>query len=420
MPQSCVKIEKCRLCGNPDLKSILNLGVQALTGVFPRDNKGDVSSGPLDLVRCNVTNESQHCGLVQLRHSFDLNEMYGDNYGYRSSLNRAMVDHLRDKVAMLMRLVQPNSESLVIDIGSNDGTLLSFYHAGGPTLVGIDPTSGKFRAYYRKDIQVITDFFSSAAVKKTFGERKADIITSIAMFYDLEDPLSFVKQIAEVLSPNGVWHFEQSYLPSMLATTSYDTICHEHLEYYALRQIEWALSRAGLKIINVQLNDVNGGSFAITAAHASSKHQPTPAVAEAKASEAKLELETDAPYRVFAELVSRHRTELLELLSKLRRENAKVLGYGASTKGNVILQYCGLGPNELPAIAEVNSDKFGCFTPGSLIPIISEVEAHAQQPDYFLVLPWHFRDNLIHREDAYLRSGGKMIFPMPKIEVVAK
>ncbi len=186
MTQSCTKIEKCRLCGNPDLKSILNLGVQALTGVFPRDKKGEVSSGPLDLVRCNVADESQHCGLVQLRHSFDLNEMYGDNYGYRSSLNRAMVDHLRDKVAMLTRLVQPSAESLVIDIGSNDGTLLSFYHAGGPTLVGIDPTSGKFRAYYRKDIQVITDFFSSAAVKRTFGERKAEIITSIAMFYDLE------------------------------------------------------------------------------------------------------------------------------------------------------------------------------------------------------------------------------------------
>ncbi len=420
MTQSCTKIEKCRLCGNPDLKSILNLGVQALTGVFPRDKKGEVSSGPLDLVRCNVADESQHCGLVQLRHSFDLNEMYGDNYGYRSSLNRAMVDHLRDKVAMLTRLVQPSAESLVIDIGSNDGTLLSFYHAGGPTLVGIDPTSGKFRAYYRKDIQVITDFFSSAAVKRTFGERKAEIITSIAMFYDLENPLSFVKQIAEVLSPNGVWHFEQSYLPSMLATTSYDTICHEHLEYYALRQIEWALSRAGLKIIDVQLNDVNGGSFAITAAHANSKHRPTPAVVESKASEAKLGLETDAPYHLFAELVSRHRSDLLELLAKLRRENARVLGYGASTKGNVILQYCGLGPKDLSAIAEVNSDKFGCFTPGSLIPIISEVEAHSQQPDYFLVLPWHFRDNLIHREDAYLRSGGKMIFPMPKIEVVSK
>ncbi len=420
MPQSCTKIEKCRLCGNPNLSSILNLGEQALTGVFPRDAKGNVSSGPLELVRCNIVDATQHCGLVQLRQSFDLNEMYGENYGYRSSLNRAMVDHLRDKVAMLTRLVKPSSDSLVIDIGSNDGTLLSFYHAGGPTLVGIDPTSGKFRAYYRQDIHVITDFFTSAAVKKSFGERKADIITSIAMFYDLEDPLAFVKQIADVLSPNGVWHFEQSYLPSMLATTSYDTICHEHLEYYALRQIEWALSRAGLKIIDVQLNDVNGGSFAITASHVGATHQPSVSVAETKAKEAKLGLETNEPYHLFAERVVHHRSELLELLSKLRQENATVLGYGASTKGNVILQYCGLGPKDLPAIAEVNSDKFGCFTPGSLIPIISEVEAHARKPDYLLVLPWHFRDNLIHREDEYLRSGGKMIFPMPKIEVVSK
>ena len=420
MPQSCTKTEKCRLCGNPDLKTILNLGEQALTGVFPRDANGNVSSGPLDLVRCNVTNPAQQCGLVQLRHSFDLNEMYGENYGYRSSLNRAMVDHLRDKVAILTRLVNPSPESLVIDIGSNDGTLLSFYRAGGPTLVGIDPTSGKFRAYYRQDIEVITDFFSSAAVKKSFGERQADIITSIAMFYDLEDPLAFVKQIADVLSPDGVWHFEQSYLPSMLATTSYDTICHEHLEYYALCQIEWALSRAGLKIIDVQLNDVNGGSFAITAAHLGSKHQPSASVSQTKAQEAKLGLETDEPYRVFADHVVHHRSELLKLLSKFRQAKALVLGYGASTKGNVILQYCGLGPQELPAIAEVNSDKFGCFTPGSLIPIISETEAHQRKPDYFLVLPWHFRDNLIHREDAYLRSGGKMIFPMPKIEVVSK
>jgi SAM-dependent methyltransferase len=420
MPKICNHVERCRLCGNQDLQTIIHLGVQSLTGVFPRASIDSVSSGPLELVRCKVTDAKQHCGLVQLRHSFDLNEMYGENYGYRSSLNRAMVDHLRDKVAILTRLVKPSSDSLVIDIGSNDGTLLSFYHAGGPTLVGIDPTSGKFRAYYRQDIHVITDFFTSAAVKKSFGERKADIITSIAMFYDLEDPLAFVKQIADVLSPNGVWHFEQSYLPSMLATTSYDTICHEHLEYYALRQIEWALSRAGLKIIDVQLNDVNGGSFAITASHVGATHQPSASVAETRANEAKLGLETNEPYHLFAERVVHHRSELLELLSKLRQENATVLGYGASTKGNVILQYCGLGPKDLPAIAEVNSDKFGCFTPGSLIPIISEVEAHARKPDYLLVLPWHFRDNLIHREDEYLRSGGKMIFPMPKIEVVSK
>jgi hypothetical protein len=418
MPRPYQAIECCRLCGNPELHPILHLGEQALTGIFPRSKSDHVSTGPLELVRCHIADRHHHCGLVQLRHSFDLNEMYGANYGYRSSLNRAMVDHLRDKVATLTRLVQPTADSLVIDIGSNDGTLLSFYHAGGPTLVGIDPTSAKFRPYYRQDIHVISDFFSSTVVRQAFGKRQADIITSIAMFYDLEDPLAFVRQIAEVLSPRGVWHFEQSYLPSMLETTSYDTICHEHLEYYAVRQIDWALSRAKLKIIDLQLNDVNGGSFAITAAHAAAPFKPTPAVEAIKLREAELKLESSIPYSAFAERVQQHRHELLNFLGSLRAQGAKVLGYGASTKGNVILQYCGLTALELPAIAEVNSDKFGCYTPGSLIPIISEAEAHVQRPDYFLVLPWHFRDNLIHREAAYLRAGGKMIFPMPRIEIV--
>ncbi len=321
------------MCGNTDLQSILHLGEQALTGVFPSSRDDKISSGPLELVRCNVSNHEQHCGLVQLRHSFDLNEMYGENYGYRSSLNRSMVDHLRDKVAYLTRLVKPRPESLVIDIGSNDGTLLSFYHAGGPTLVGIDPTSHKFRAYYRRDIQVITDFFSSGAVKRAFGDRKADIITSIAMFYDLENPLAFVRQIAEVLSTEGVWHFEQSYLPSMLATTSYDTICHEHLEYYTVRQIEWALSRAGLKIIDLQLNDINGGSFAVTAAHQTSSHRASQSVEKMVADESKLALDAESTYRTFADRVVKHRHELLGLLGKLKSEGKLVLGYGASTKG---------------------------------------------------------------------------------------
>ena len=414
------EITRCRLCGNTDLRTIIHLGVQSLTGIFPRRADAPVSAGPLELVRCHAEPGAPHCGLVQLRHSFDLNEMYGANYGYRSSLNRAMVDHLRAKVASLQEIVKPRKESLVIDIGSNDGTLLSFYPAGGPTLVGIDPTSGKFRDYYRSDIRVITDFFSAAAVRTAFGDRKADIITSIAMFYDLQDPLAFIRQIADVLSPAGIWHFEQSYLPSMLDTTSYDTICHEHLEYYALRQINWALPRAGLKIMDVQINDVNGGSFAITAAHQNSPLQPTARVGQMLANEEKLGLGTAAPYEAFARRTAEHRTRLLEKLAEIRASGATVMGYGASTKGNVILQYCGLTPAQIPFIAEVNADKFGCFTPGTRIPIVSEADAHARKPDYFLVLPWHFRDNLIRREEAFLNGGGKMIFPLPKIEVVSK
>ena len=239
------------------------------------------------------------------------------------------------------------------------------------------------------------------------------------MFYDLEDPQAFVGQISSILDPQaGIWHFEQSYLGSMLKTTSYDTVCHEHLEYYSLRQIQWLTDRADLKVIDVKLNDVNGGSFAITVARKSAPYEPSPRVAEMIAAEEGLNLREAAPYLTFAKRVVEHRDRLIALLVKLKSEGKKVLAYGASTKGNVILQYCGLTKKDIPCVAEVNADKFGCFTPGTLIPIVSEADAKAMKPDYFLVLPWHFRDNLVKREEAYLRGGGKMIFPLPEIEIV--
>ncbi len=414
------RISRCRICGNTDLTLVVDLGVQALTGIFPRTLDTPITAGPLELVRCNVAGRADRCGLVQLRHSYDLSEMYGENYGYRSSLNRSMVNHLRAKVAGLLDLAPVNASDLVLDIGSNDGTTLSFYPAGSATLVGMDPTAAKFRSYYRADINVIADFFSADALQKQFGDRKAKIVTSIAMFYDLEDPQAFVRQVSSILDPTaGVWHFEQSYLPSMLKTTSYDTICHEHVEYYSLRQIQWLTGRADLKIIDVELNDVNGGSFAITVARNSTAYKPHDRVKNLIAAEESLKLLEAVPYEAFAARITQRRDRLIELLHQLKADGKRVVGYGASTKGNVILQYCGLTGQDIPEIAEVNADKFGCFTPGTKLPIVSETQAKAGKPDYFLVLPWHFRDNLVKREEAYLASGGKMIFPLPEIEIVS-
>jgi hypothetical protein len=342
--------------------------------------------------------------------------MYGATYGYRSSLNRSMVDHLRAKAARLIALAAPASGDVVLDIGSNDGTLLSFYPA---TLkrVGMDPTAGKFRAFYDPQIEVIADFFSAAAFTARVGARKATIITSIAMLYDLEDPIQFVEQVAEVLADDGVWHFEQSYLPAMLARNAYDTICHEHVEYYALKQIEWMIDRCGLKIIDVEENEVNGGSLAVTVAKRSS-HFPECSTAVVEMLKSERKLEALAPFEAFRERVLGHRERLTELVAGLCGNGARVLGYGASTKGNVILQFCGLTTAQIPAIADVNPEKFGRVTPGTGIPIISEEEAHAMNPDYLLVLPWHFRKNLVDRESAFLRRGGKLIFPLPEIEIV--
>jgi len=413
------EIAACRICGNTELVSVLHIGEQYLTGVFPKSPDQPLSRGPLELVKCHSTAGRDHCGLVQLRQSYDLGEMYGANYGYRSSLNKSMVAHLADIVRKLTARVPVGPGDLVIDIGSNDGTLLSNYAANGPTLVGMDPSAERFRKYYRPDINLIVDFFPAGLAKAGMGDRKAKIVTSIAMFYDLENPIDFMRKIESVLADDGVWHFEQSYMPEMLRVNAYDTICHEHVEYYALAQIQWMAKRAGLKLLDVEINDVNGGSFAVTAAKESSKHQPNAEAIEAVAAEEKsLGLDSLEPYERFAKGVFEHRDALRDTLKRLKRERKTVFGYGASTKGNVILQFCGLGPDDLPCIAEVNADKFGCFTPGTRIPIVSEKEARARGPDYFLVLPWHFKRNLIEREAEYLKRGGRMLFPLPRIEVV--
>jgi len=410
-------IHSCRICDNSDLVEILHLGEQSLTGVFPRDRNQVLTRGPLELVKCH--GGAGTCGLVQLRHSYSSTELYGENYGYRSSLNRSMVEHLENKVRVLRGLIALDDNDVVLDIGSNDGTTLSFFPPS-LTRVGMDPSAMRFRQLYQPGIHVVTDFFSADRFRSELGGRKAKVVTSIAMFYDLDHPLEFVEQVASVLDDEGIWHLEQSYMPLMLAQTAYDTICHEHVEYYGLRQVQWMMERCGLKILSVELNSVNGGSFAVTVAKEGSRFEPdTASIARAISEEKQAGVETLEPFQRFAERVFAHRDELVALLDRLHAEGASVLGYGASTKGNVILQFCGITPKLLPFIAEVNEDKFGCFTPGTGIPIISEDEARGMNPDYFLVMPWHFRENLVQREKEFLRRGGKMIFPLPSIEVVS-
>ncbi len=407
------EIDRCRIAGTSHLVSVLNLGEQHLTGVFPRSPDQGVTKGPLELVWCPDS------GLLQLKHSYSLAEMYGDNYGYRSGLNASMVAHLQGKVRGLERNYPLSHGEWVLDIGSNDGTLLKSYESSGICRVGIDPTASKFREFYPPQIQVVTDFFSASRFFDASSNQRAKIITSIAMFYDLEDPDAFVGDIAEVLAPDGVWHFEQSYMPSMLRTNSYDTVCHEHLEYYSLRVIYNLLAKHRLRIINVQMNSVNGGSIAVTACHDDANiASARPVIDWMLQQEQNWGLDTPKPYRQFEERVFKHRADLQRLIRLLVDDGKRVLGYGASTKGNVLLQFCQFGRNEIPAIAEVNSEKFGAYTPGTLIPIISEAEARAARPDYFLVLPWHFKDTIVRREKDYLASGGKLIFPLPEIEII--
>lgn len=404
--------KKCRICKSDKLESVLSLGDQYLTGVFPKNKDEKITKGPLDLTWC------KECGLLQLKHSYSLDEMYGDNYGYRSGLNNSMVKHLTNKIKMLEKMIPLTENDLVIDIGSNDATSLRAY-VGKHKKVGIDPTGLKFKEFYTSEIVLLPDFFNEKLFKDKFPMQKAKIITSISMFYDLEDPNVFVADIYNCLDQEGVWHFEQSYMPSMLRTNSYDTICHEHLEFYSFKVIKQLLEKHKMKVIDVQMNSINGGSFAITAAKSDSQLVSNTAIINwMLKQEENLLLDTIKPYNEFKERIFNHRNNLIELVEALVADGKKVFGYGASTKGNVLLQFCNFTKDQIPYIAEVNKEKFGCFTPGTNIPIISEEEAKKLKPDYFLVLPWHFRNSIIEREQEFIESGGKFIFPLPEIEII--
>ena len=407
------EITQCRISQSQSLVSVLDLGTQALTGVFPKTAAEQVPVAPLELVW------SPESGLVQLKCSVEPSEMYGENYGYRSGLNPTMVKHLERKTKWLEDSFQPGDSDLVLDIGSNDGTLLNSYRSKGLVRIGFDPVATKYLDLYDDGIEVVTDFFAYSALAE-ISSKKAKIITSIAMFYDLEDPVGFVGEIAESLHDEGVWHFEQSYLPAMLRTNSYDTICHEHLEYYSLSVVRDILASNGMKILDVQTNSVNGGSFAVTAALENSPHPVNAPVIEwLLRQEENLELDSPKPYDLFRDRVFKHRDDLRALIKGLNDAGKSVVAYGASTKGNVLLQFCEFGPQEISCIAEVNPEKFGSYTPGSGIPILSEDDVRAMKPDYMLVLPWHFKEFIVNKESKFLEGGGRLIFPLPEIEIVS-
>lgn len=408
------KIDRCRICGNHQLERVLDLGEQMLTGVFPREKGADVTRGPLHLVKCTGEGDDV-CGLLQLEHSYDLGEMYGENYGYRSGLNASMVAHLHNKVWRIMGLVELRDGDLVIDIGSNDSTTLQAYPSQGLSLVGVDPTGVKFHSYYPPHVQLIPDFFSSRLVEACFPGKKAKVVTSFSMFYDLEDPMEFMRQVFDVLADKGVWVFEQSYMPTMLDTNSYDTVCHEHLEFYALRQIKWMADRVGFKIVDVEFNDVNGGSFSITVSKANGDTSVLPAVQTILDDERARGLDTLQPFREFSDRVEASRKELLAFLAEARTQGKRVAVLGASTKGNVLLQYCAVTMADVECVGEVNAEKFGCFTPGTWLPIVDENDLLTKEPDYLLVLPWHFRKFFIANRKW---KTNRLVFPLPRLEVV--
>lgn len=408
------EIVECRICKSQNLEPILSLGPMAQTGCFI-SNSDEVGHelGPLDLVMCSGDNS---CGLIQLKQTYSLEEMYGHNYGYRSGLNSSMVSHLHEKIRKIESMGLLKTGDLVLDIGSNDGTSLRAYKEQHYRLIGVDPTADKFRKFYRSDAEVVADFFPSAKLEASMKKQKAKVITSFSMFYDLENPVEFAKNIALNLHEQGIWVFEQSYVFTMFEKNSFDTICHEHLEYYALKQVQRVCSEANLKLIDCEFNEVNGGSFSVTAAHVSNQSvEPSERLKHALHQE-------QTYYSRITEIIEKFKSEvdalpskLENLLNKAQQEGVNVYCLGASTKGNVLLQYCGMDGAKIKAVGEVNPDKFGRFTPGSRIKIIPQEDILDDEGAYYIVLPWHFRTFF---ENSEKFDAANMVYPLPQFEVV--
>jgi NDP-4-keto-2,6-dideoxyhexose 3-C-methyltransferase len=406
------KIDKCRICGNQDLEIVLDLGIQYLAGNFPKDMEEHVEKGPLKLVKC--TEKKGSCGHVQLEHTYNLNEMYGDNYGYRSGLNSSMVKHLNSKYLEIIKKITFSKGDVVVDIAGNDGTFLGFFPSD-LNLLSIDPTSEKFSKFYKSHVKFIPDFFSQKIYNKIYNS-KAKLVTSFSMFYDLEDPISFAKEINEILDPNdGIWFLEQSYMPEMLKQNSFDTICHEHLSYYGLRQLKYILDNSNFKIVDIEFNNVNGGSISLMVCNKNSnKYSVSEQIETILLFEKEIGLHTNKPWIEFGNRIDLLKDEFWRTVKKLKSQGLSIAILGASTKGNVLLQKYEISAKEFPEIGDINIDKFNCFSPGTLIPIVSEKEV-VEKYDVFVVLPWHFKNFFISSSTF---KNKQLLFPLPKIEIV--
>ncbi len=409
------KITCCRLCKSRELVPIFDFGLQALSTRFPASNEPDAEILPLNLVQCQNTK----CNLVQLTHDYDFNDLYRRGYGYRSGVNETMRNHLGKIVRQLVTEVELKDNDTVLDIASNDGTLLKSYINKNINLIGIDPTIIQYQKYYPQEkIYLSSEFFSKKVFQSISPTKYAKLISSIAVFYDVPDPIIFANDIASILDENGVWVMEQSYLPLLIKDLSFDSICHEHLAYYGLKQIKLTAKSANLRVFNVETNNMNGGSIRAFLCHADSKRLANnDNLNRIERIESNSKIDSHSTFIKFKDKIMTIGNNLLNFIIEEKKKGKRIHIYGASTKGNVLLQLFGIGNDLIDAAAERNEWKYGHRTPGTNIPIISEQESRELNPDYYLVLPWHFKSEFIKREKEFINNGGKLIFPLPEMEI---
>lgn len=403
-----LEVKKCRTCNSSKLKDILSLGIQYLSDFTSGNQKP--KKYPLSLVLC------EKCSLLQLRHNVPQSSLYTERYGYKSGINKTMQDELKGIVNESLSKLEKKGNITAVDIGANDGTLLGNY--GKKVFkIGVEPIKKFAKECEQKADVVINDFFKYKSYIKKVTGKKADIITVISCFYDMESPNIFLSDVKKILSEDGIVVIQQNYLVGMLEQNAFDNIVHEHLEYYSLLSLENLLKRHNLEVFDVEQSNINGGSFR-TYICFSGKRKISKSVIDMRRKEMKMNLKNKKVYVDFAKRVERNKNKLYKLITRLVKDGKKIFVYGASTRGNTLLQYCELDSSLIKAAVERNTEKWGKKIASVGIPIISEEQARIEKPDYMLVLPWFFKKEFLRREKGYLSSGGHFIFPLPKLEVI--
>lgn len=408
-----MQLKKCRNCNSKKISNLFTLGNQSFTGKFPEYPNQIVKKGEINLVICNK------CNLVQLGNRFDLKYLYGPSYGYRTGINQTMTNHVQQITRYLKNKVKLSKGESVLDIASNDGTLLNFYDKN-IIKFGIDPLVKKYLSNYKKINYKISSFFNYNKVAKKY-KKKFKIITALSVFYDLENPNLFLQGIEKLLDSKGIALIEIADLYSILKKKMFDTICHEHLEYYSTEVLINMFEKNSLKLIDIKENDINGSSKQFYLAKINSNLRVNlKKINNVIKKEKNLKMNKIKTFYNFKNEIDKIKLKLINKLNQIKNNNGRIHGYGASTKGNVLLQYFGIDNKYLDFIAERNPKKYGCYTPGTKIKIISEKKSRALKPDFYLVLPWHFKEEIIKRESSALKSGTKFIFPLPNLKIISK
>tara|TARA_X000000950_G_scaffold270515_1_gene350401 strand:- start:1906 stop:3201 length:1296 start_codon:yes stop_codon:yes gene_type:complete len=418
-------LDKCKICGSKDLTEVLTLNEQYLSPTFVKTNVGNKLAEiktPLTLVLCDKKIDKKNCGLLQLKEITEPDLLY-KQYFYRTATNDTMKIDLKDLVDQVIKIVDPKNQEIVVDIGSNDCTMLNFYEDKF-NLVGFEPAENIKFLNKEKKIKVINNYFNSENFTENFPGKKAKIITSCAMFYDLEDPIKFVDDIEKILHEDGVWCCQISYLDSMIRNNNFYDICHEHLSYYSLESFEYLINKLNLKLFYAETNDVNGGSVRLFICKKDSKKYDKKEYLDKlemlRNEEKKLKLAQPETFFNFGKTIENLKAKTVNFITNILNNKKIVLGLGASTKGNIILQHFGLTKNKIPYISERNPEKAGLKCLGSDIELISEEKARTINPEAFIVLPWNFKKEIVKREKEYLNRGGKLMFVMPYPHVVTK